>query len=299
MADAQARRKIGVSASVLPSGGRITAALVLLGIVALASTSRLEGGSARLSGRIGVFVLVLAVSVAVVIAAGGLAFVAPASLGDMRRRTKLVVATVALLLLTALIASLLAPARGLNDPLPCAQPCPGEGRVFGNRARSSSGTGDGWSAATVVAGSALLAAVLVVGGAVLLGARRRSRVVREPTVMEDPVTQALEESLDDLRREHDVRRAIVACYARMERALERSGSPRKPHEAPLEYLAHILERFTGTGRAARTLTELFERAKFSVEPMGERDKDAAIAALEALRSEVGIASGQRNPGFVV
>ena len=43
-------------------------------------------------------------------------------------------------------------------------------------------------------------------------------------------------------------------------------------------------------RAARepgqVLTELFERARFSMEPMGEREKRSAIAALEQLRAEV-------------
>jgi len=98
--------------------------------------------------------------------------------------------------------------------------------------------------------------------------------------------QAVEGSLDDLRRERDVRRAIIACYARMERALGRAGSARRPAEAPFEYLVRILERVTANSRAARALTELFERAKFSTEPMGEREKQEAIAALEQLRAEV-------------
>jgi hypothetical protein len=34
------------------------------------------------------------------------------------------------------------------------------------------------------------------------------------------------------------------------------------------------------------LTELFERAKFSIEPMGPQEKEQAIAALEKLRTEV-------------
>jgi uncharacterized protein with PIN domain len=72
----------------------------------------------------------------------------------------------------------------------------------------------------------------------------------------------------------------------MERALERAGSARRPAEAPFEYLVRVLERITANGRAARILTELFERAKFSVEPMGERDKQEAIGALELLRAEL-------------
>jgi hypothetical protein len=40
------------------------------------------------------------------------------------------------------------------------------------------------------------------------------------------------------------------------------------------------------GAAVRALTELFELAKFSVEPMGTAEKERAIAALEELRMEV-------------
>ena len=90
--------------------------------------------------------------------------------------------------------------------------------------------------------------------------------------------------MEDLRRERDVRRAIVACYARMERALAGSGRGRRAHETPLEFLRRVLER---VGREpGLVLTELFERARFSVEPMGESEKRSAIATLEQLRGRV-------------
>jgi hypothetical protein len=141
--------------------------------------------------------------------------------------------------------------------------------------------------ATVVAGSALVAVLLVLIVAMIVAEHRR-RVGREPTTdsEEAAVMEAVDESLDDLRRERDVRRAIIACYARMERAVEGAGSARRPAEPPFEYLVRILERVTTNGRAARVLTELFERAKFSADPIGEQEKERAIAALELLRVEV-------------
>ena len=51
---------------------------------------------------------------------------------------------------------------------------------------------------------------------------------------------ALDESLDDLRNDPDLRRAIVAAYARMEHALARAGLPRQPAEAPFEYVERAL-----------------------------------------------------------
>jgi hypothetical protein len=96
----------------------------------------------------------------------------------------------------------------------------------------------------------------------------------------------LDETLDDLRRERDPRRAVIAAYARMERSLARYGLPRRPAEAPLEYLGRILSQLTGSGAAARRLTRLFERAKFSEHSIDQRMKEDAIAAVGAVRDEL-------------
>ena len=54
------------------------------------------------------------------------------------------------------------------------------------------------------------------------------------------LADVLDETLDDLRAEADPRRAVIAAYARMERALAAYGLPRRPSEAPDEYLQRIL-----------------------------------------------------------
>ena len=53
------------------------------------------------------------------------------------------------------------------------------------------------------------------------------------------LADVLDETLDDLRAETDPRRAVIAAYARMERALAAYGLPRRPSEAPDEYLQRI------------------------------------------------------------
>jgi hypothetical protein len=101
------------------------------------------------------------------------------------------------------------------------------------------------------------------------------------------LSEALDESLDDLRRESDARRAVIAAYARMERALSASGLPRHQAEAPLEYLARVLRDLLRASAASVTrLTDLFERAKFSQHAVGPDMKDEAIAALVAVRDEL-------------
>jgi Domain of unknown function (DUF4129) len=133
-----------------------------------------------------------------------------------------------------------------------------------------------------VAGGGVVA--LIIAAAMAIVMRRSRRRASAPVAEEDAVVLAVDESLEDLRRERDVRRAIVACYARMERAFARAGRGRRAHETPLEFLRRVLERVAH--EPGQVLTELFERARFSVEPMGESEKRSAIAALEALRARV-------------
>jgi Domain of unknown function (DUF4129) len=171
--------------------------------------------------------------------------------------------------------------RDEGNPLPTRKRPP-PARVL---EKGSSGSDVAAIAAALVAGTALLGAVLALVGAKVRADRRRRRQAAA-LEEEEAVLEAVEQSLDDLHRERDVRRAIIACYARMERALDRAGNGRRPAEAPFEYLARVLQRITANGSAARVLTELFEHAKFGAETMDEREKDRAIGALELLRAEV-------------
>jgi hypothetical protein len=102
----------------------------------------------------------------------------------------------------------------------------------------------------------------------------------------ETLTEAISQSLDDLRADPDPRRAIVAAYARMERALAASGVPRRPAEAPHEYLERALLAVDASAGAARRLTDLFVRAKFSQHEPDAGMRDEAIAALEAIRDEL-------------
>jgi hypothetical protein len=100
------------------------------------------------------------------------------------------------------------------------------------------------------------------------------------------MTRAIDDSLDDLRRDPDVRRAIIAAYARMEDALARAGLPRAPAEAPFEYLGRSLVELEASADAARRLTDLFERAKFSQHEPAEEMRTEAVDALVAVRDEL-------------
>jgi Domain of unknown function (DUF4129) len=129
-------------------------------------------------------------------------------------------------------------------------------------------------------------ALLLVLGALLYVDRVRPGPPKKRRDASETVALALDESLDDLRTDPDLRRAIVAAYARMERALAGVGLRRHPAEAPLEYLERALVSLESSAEAVRRLTDLFEWARFSHHEPDPAMRDEAVDALIAVRDEL-------------
>jgi len=133
--------------------------------------------------------------------------------------------------------------------------------------------------------------VVVLGALLALGAVAAARSRLRPRrpwrrVAPEALAAALDESLDDLRDDPDLRRAIIAAYARMEAALAAAGLPRRPAEAPLEYLERALLALDTSTGAVRRLTDLFEWARFSQHEPEPAMRDEAVDALVAVRDEL-------------
>ncbi len=137
-----------------------------------------------------------------------------------------------------------------------------------------------------IAGLAATALIAAAAAAVWFASRTTAQPDKTRLGRAEALSAALDESLADLRSEPDPRRAIIAAYAHMERALAAAGLPRRPAEAPLEYLERALVDLDATAASARRLTDLFRIAKFSDHPVDAQAKEDAIAALEAVRDEL-------------
>jgi membrane-associated phospholipid phosphatase len=136
---------------------------------------------------------------------------------------------------------------------------------------------------------AAVAASLLLATLVWLRLRSaRTKVGAEPAEARQiaALRAAVQDSLDDLEREPDARRAVVRAYTNMERALAEHGAGRKPFEAPLEYLERALREVRVSRTLASRLTELFQRARFSEHSIGGAMKREAIGALVAIRHEL-------------
>jgi hypothetical protein len=145
---------------------------------------------------------------------------------------------------------------------------------------------------TVLAGLALVAGALAV-----------LRLVRpdRPVYDGDRATRALVEELlagiEDLGSIDDPRTAVIACYARMTRALVASGLRPSRSDTPLELLHRVLVERRVAEPSVRRLTALFETAKFSDHPVDERMRAAAIHAVEDVRSQLW--ASERSTGLVL
>jgi Domain of unknown function (DUF4129) len=138
-----------------------------------------------------------------------------------------------------------------------------------------------WVIVLAVFGVALLAFTSVAGMMI-----RGNPSVRREVEARKALAEILDDTLDDLRAEKDPRKAVIAAYSRMERSLASFGLPRRPFEAPGEYLSRVLEELQSGSPAARRLTHLFERAKFSQHTIDLGMKEEAIDAVVALRDEL-------------
>jgi hypothetical protein len=135
----------------------------------------------------------------------------------------------------------------------------------------------------------LVASIAVVVPLALI-ARRRRRVTEEPQLGDDEVPEsvvrAVGESIDQIERDPDARRAIIRAYAQMEHAFDDAGVPRRPYEAPFEYLGRALRGVRVSAPAAGRLAGLFERARFSQHVVDAETKDDAIGALREIERQM-------------
>lgn len=138
---------------------------------------------------------------------------------------------------------------------------------------------------------AILGSIVVgIGGSMVLLTYRRRREEEAPNAMRVTVAEVLEETLEDLIREPDPRKAVIEAYARMERTLAARGFPREEHEAPGEYLERILDFVGASGHSARRITKLFERARYSEHDIDQTMKEDAIESLAGLRADLLVAT---------
>jgi hypothetical protein len=138
---------------------------------------------------------------------------------------------------------------------------------------------------------AVLAVLLVVAilALVSLLRRRRAMIAEAPEPEpddEETLRDAVQAGQAALREFSDARKAIIACYAAMERGLSRAGAERGAAETPDELLARVSAGGMVQGRAAARLTRLFYEARYSEHDMPDAARQAALHSLADIELEL-------------
>ncbi|MDQ3661957.1 MAG: DUF4129 domain-containing protein [Actinomycetota bacterium] len=131
----------------------------------------------------------------------------------------------------------------------------------------------------------LLALVIAgVGAGVLWVMREDPEAEEKGPQMTPELAAEVELSIADLEHIAEPRAAILACYEHLQSAADKAGVGRRPSDAPFELLARLLHVLGASGAAARSLTELFEKARFSHHEIDEAMRTQALRALVEVRA---------------
>lgn len=113
----------------------------------------------------------------------------------------------------------------------------------------------------------------------------------------EPVRAAVAAGLDDLALDGtDPRSAVIACWLRLERAAASAGTPRERSDTPADLVARMLAQHQVSGPVLDRFAEVYRRARYAPEEVGEAMREEARAALRLLHAEltgeVSVAAGR-------
>lgn len=148
----------------------------------------------------------------------------------------------------------------------------------------------------------LLAAILALAVLAIVRARellqRRTRfggeredvdfaTLGEPARVAAAITEDAAEQ-DHLLSTGEPRNAIVAAWLRFEVQGASAGVPREPWETSSEYTLRILDVVEAGSGAVHRFAGIYREARFSEHPITEDHRAAALEALAAIRSSMGV-----------
>jgi len=138
-------------------------------------------------------------------------------------------------------------------------------------------------------------AALVVGGIVLVVlfglmvwtlAREIGRRLSH-TASAEEVVAALDAGLIDLSdADLDPRRAVIACWLRLEQAAAAAGTPRKATDTPTDLVTRLLGEHNVSGDVLARFADVYREARYATHAVDERMREQARVALQRLRAEL-------------
>jgi hypothetical protein len=149
----------------------------------------------------------------------------------------------------------------------------------------------------VVSAVCILAVVALVGA--LLWQTLRDRLMARRTVVavvdpeevrrqaQERIRAAVDEGLTDLDiADRDPRRAVIACWVRLEAAAAAAGTPREPGDTSSELVERMLAEHAIAAPVLAGFAAVYREARFATHPVDEAMREQARDALRQVRDEL-------------
>jgi hypothetical protein len=110
----------------------------------------------------------------------------------------------------------------------------------------------------------------------------------------DDVVAALDAVLVELSdADRDPRRAVIACWVRLEQAAAAAGTPRHPGDTPTDLVSRLLRAHRVSADVLATFADVYREARYATHTVDEAMRTQARSALRRLRAE--LAGGAAAP----
>lgn len=104
----------------------------------------------------------------------------------------------------------------------------------------------------------------------------------------DELVAALDAGLEELSdADRDPRRAVIACWVRLEQAAAAAGTPRHPGDTPTDLVGRLLAEQQVDSRVLAALLEVYRQARYATHTVDDQMRRQAVDALQRLRADLG------------
>jgi hypothetical protein len=113
----------------------------------------------------------------------------------------------------------------------------------------------------------------------------------------EDVVAALDDVLAELSdTDRDPRRAVIACWVRLERAAAAAGTPRQPGDTATDLVTRLLRGHRVSAEVLAGFAEIYREARYASHTVDEAMRTQARSALARLRAELASAAAPVVPG---